>query len=559
MATESPARKVDARRQRRAANPGACRRFHGRGRAVSPSRRRRHRLRDLHARSGRASWRAGTPAPQRFKGYTAEEIIGQHFSRFYTDEDRRGRPARAARSQHRASDGKFEAEGWRVRKDGTRFWAHVVIDPIRDADGRADRLRQDHPRHHRAQGGRGGAARQPARSFRLLVQGVTDYAIYMLDPTGHVANWNAGAERIKGYAPDEIIGQHFSRFYTEEDRAAGEPATGLETAEREGRFEKEGWRVRKDGTRFWANVVIDPIRDDDGRAASASPRSPATSPSGATAQQKLEQAREALFQSQKMDAIGQLTGGVAHDFNNLLTAVLGSLELVQRRIGDDPRVAPLVANAMQAAQRGATLTQRMLAFARRQELGGRSTISAPGRRHGRPAGPLAGLEHHHRHALSADHRPVLVDRNQLEMAVLNLRSMRAMPCRAAARSPSRRANRSSRTPARPARGPLCRAVGHRSRRGHGRGDAAAGDRAVLHDQGRRQGHRPRPFDGPRPGRAVGRPLVLKSKPGEGTTASLWLPVIAGAAERRRRRPREAPSVAAASRSPSWRSTTMRWC
>ena len=126
--------------------------------------------------------------------------------------------------------------------------------------------------------------------------------------------------------------------------------------------------MRKDGTRFWANVVIDPIRDADGRAASASPRSRATSPSGARRSSSSTQAREALFQSQKMEAIGQLTGGVAHDFNNLLTAVLGSLELVQRRIGDDPRVAPLVDNAMQAAQRGATLTQRMLAFARRQEL-----------------------------------------------------------------------------------------------------------------------------------------------------------------------------------------------
>jgi PAS domain S-box-containing protein len=203
--------------------------------------------------------------------------------------------------------------------------------------------------------------------FRVLVNAVSDYAIFMLDPGGHVASWNAGAERFKGYASDEIIGRHFSQFYTPEDREAGIPAIALHTARTTGKFEAEGWRVRKGGTRFWAHVVIDPIRDEAGNLTGFA-KVTRDLTERREAQQRLEEAREALFQAQKMDALGKLTGGVAHDFNNLLTAVLGSLELVQRRVADDPRTASLVSNAIQAAKRGANLTQRMLAFARRQEL-----------------------------------------------------------------------------------------------------------------------------------------------------------------------------------------------
>ncbi len=204
--------------------------------------------------------------------------------------------------------------------------------------------------------------------FRLLIQGVTDYAIYMLDPQGRISSWNAGAERIKGYAPAEIIGEHFSRFYTDEDRAAGLPSIGLATAAREGRFEREGWRVRKDGTRFWAHVVIDAIRDDGGNLTGFA-KVTRDITDRLKSQKQLEEAREALFQSQKLEAIGQLTGGIAHDFNNLLMVVLGSLALMRKRL--PPEAAPalsLLDNAVQAAQRGATLTKRMLAFARRQEL-----------------------------------------------------------------------------------------------------------------------------------------------------------------------------------------------
>ncbi|MDC7808893.1 PAS domain S-box protein [Sphingomonas koreensis] len=203
--------------------------------------------------------------------------------------------------------------------------------------------------------------------FRHLVQGVTDYAIYMVDLDGRVSSWNEGARRIKGYEPGDIIGKHFSRFYTEEDREAGEPSRALETARSEGRFIAEGWRVRKNGERFRASVVIDAIRDDEGRPIGFAKITRDITEREQT-QRELEVAREALFQSQKMDAIGQLTGGVAHDFNNLLMAVLSSLELLRRRLPEDPLSQRLLNNAVEGAQRGATLTQRMLAFARRQDL-----------------------------------------------------------------------------------------------------------------------------------------------------------------------------------------------
>jgi PAS domain S-box-containing protein len=160
--------------------------------------------------------------------------------------------------------------------------------------------------------------RRSEERFRLLVQSVTDYAIFMLDPEGRVSSWNPGAERFKGYSADEITGEHFSRFYTEEDRVAGIPRLALETAEREGRFEAEGWRIRKDGFRFWASVIIKPIRSEDGRLIGF-----AKVTRDLTEKRKT---KEQLRQSQKMEAVGQLTGGLAHDFNNLLTGIGGSLE-----------------------------------------------------------------------------------------------------------------------------------------------------------------------------------------------------------------------------------------
>jgi PAS domain S-box-containing protein len=197
------------------------------------------------------------------------------------------------------------------------------------------------------------------RSFELLVESVTDYALYMLDPSGRIVSWNSGARRIKGYEAAEIIGKNFESFYSEQDRAAGVPAAGLRTAALEGRLETEGWRLRKDGTRFWAHVIIDAIRTDGQLVGYAKITRDITERRAAEAK---------LRQAQKMEAVGQFTGGAAHDFNNLLMAILGSLEILRKRLPNDPRLLALLDNAMQGAKRGSSLTQRMLAFARRQEL-----------------------------------------------------------------------------------------------------------------------------------------------------------------------------------------------
>jgi PAS domain S-box-containing protein len=308
------------------------------------------------------SWNAGAKA---LKGYDETEILGQHFSRFYTIEDREaGLPALALKTA--AKEGRFEKEGWRVRKDGSRFWANVVIDPILDKAGNLTgyaKITRDLSERKAAEE----RVKQAEQQFRLLVQGVTDYAIYLMDLEGQVSSWNAGAQRIKGYSPDEIIGSHYSRFFEDEDVDSGKPQKALQVAARDGRFESEGWRVRKNGTRFWANAVIDAIRDENGELIGFA-KITRDITENREAQRALELAREELFQAQKMEAIGQLTGGVAHDFNNLLMAIQGSLELLKKRIPHSSESAALLNNAYQAVQRGASLTQRMLAFSRKQEL-----------------------------------------------------------------------------------------------------------------------------------------------------------------------------------------------
>jgi PAS domain S-box-containing protein len=361
------------------------------------------------------SWNAGA---QRFKGYQSGEIIGRHFSAFYTDEDRKdGLPERALRTA--ATEGKFESEGWRVRKDGTRFWAYVVIDPIRLPTGELvgfAKITRDLTERRAAEQ----ILRANQEQFRILVNGVTDYAIYMLTPTGEIANWNVGAQRIKGFMPAEVIGTHFSRFYTAEDLAAGEPARALAIAAAEGRYEKEGQRVRKDGTAFWANIVIDAVRAEDGSLLGFA-KITRDITAQRHARKALEEARESLFQAQKMDAIGQLTGGVAHDFNNLLMVILSSLELLRKRVLDDARAMSLLENAVIGAKRGAALTQRMLAFARRQDLVVES-IDIPTLIAGmsdlleRSLGSTIELKMRYPLKLAA----VRTDANQLELAILNL-------------------------------------------------------------------------------------------------------------------------------------------
>ncbi len=202
------------------------------------------------------------PGAERAKGYTADQIVGQHFSVFYTEEDRAvDLPRRALNAA--LKEGRFDGEGWRLRRDGSRFWAHVVLQPVQDATGAIIGFAKI-TRDLTQQRERDRKANEQERNFRLLVQGVTDYAIYMLSPQGIVTNWNAGAERAKGYRADEIVGKHFSTFYLPEDCERGLPQRALATALQKGKFEGEGWRLRKDGTRFWAFVIIDTIRNEDG-------------------------------------------------------------------------------------------------------------------------------------------------------------------------------------------------------------------------------------------------------------------------------------------------------
>ena len=277
--------------------------------------------------------------------------------------------------------------------------------------------------------------KESEQTFQLLVQSVTDYAIFMLDPKGHVANWNPGAERIKGYTRAEIIGEHFSRFYTEEDRLAGVPAQALATARREGRFEQENWRIRKDGTRFWANVVIDAIHDERGELIGF-----AKVTRDLTERRMVE---EKLRQSQKMDALGQLTGGIAHDFNNLLTVITGNLEVLGRSLSGAraaqpaPRTTRAIAAAMEGARRAAALTQRLLAFSRQQALEPK-TID-PNRLVHRTVDMLRrtlGERVTIKTTLAPDAGRICADPVELENALLTRE--RAEPCRTAARSPLKR-------------------------------------------------------------------------------------------------------------------------
>ena len=305
------------------------------------------------------------PGAERIKGYKPDEIIGSHFSRFYTEEDRlAGVPDRALRTA--ADTGRFETEGWRVRQDGTRFRANVVIDAIRDRHGRLIAFAKV-TRDMTERVGAETALRESEERFRILVQGVADYAIYMLDPEGRITNWNLGGERIKGYSAKDVVGQHFSIFFSKDDREKGEPERELATASRDGRFEGEGWRVRRDGTIFWAGVVVDRILDQDGNLLGFA-KVTRDLTEKKKAEEELERARAALAQAQKMEAIGQLTGGVAHDFNNLLTVITNSLDLLLDPRRDESEKRRIIDIAQRAVERGATLNQQLLAFSRRQPL-----------------------------------------------------------------------------------------------------------------------------------------------------------------------------------------------
>ncbi|PTR34165.1 PAS domain S-box-containing protein [Luteibacter sp. OK325] len=361
-----------------------------------------------------ATWNAGA---FHATGYAAQDMVGAPFSLLFSGDDNDA-DAPAALLDLALREGRSELDTWLVRKDGSRFWAQILVDPVRDGDtplgfgvvmrDRTERKRVDEE------------LRNSQEQFRVLVQGVADYAIYMLDPGGHITSWNSGAERIKGYAPHEVIGRHYSAFFTPEDVARGEPTTNLEAVVREGRIETEGWRLRKDGSRFWAHVVIDRITDDAGKVIGFAKVTRDVTERRASAL-ALEEAREALFQSQKLEAVGQLTGGVAHDFNNLLMAVQGNLELMRDHVELPERMNRLVGNALSGVRRGVSLTQRMLAFARRQQLHLESVniitlVSGMSDLLRTSLGPSIAIEVRFPLALP----DVIGDINQLELCVLNL-------------------------------------------------------------------------------------------------------------------------------------------
>uniref|UniRef100_UPI0035CC2C89 hybrid sensor histidine kinase/response regulator n=1 Tax=uncultured Sphingomonas sp. TaxID=158754 RepID=UPI0035CC2C89 len=309
------------------------------------------------------TWNAGAA---RFKQYSAEEIVGEHFSRFFTPEDLAAElPARALETA--AREGRFEGEGWRVRKDGIHFWAHVIIDPIRSDDGSLigfAKITRDITEKRRLRQ----ASYDNALQFRMLVQGVRDYAIYMLDTRGRITSWNSGARAIKGYEESEVLGQHFSHFYTAEDRARGAPEAALATALRDGKFEAEAQRVRKDGSLFWAHVLIDPIYNEAGEHVGFAKITRDIS-AKIRAEDELRQTQAALLQSQKLQALGELAGGIAHDFNNLMTVISGSADFLVRQPDLSAEKRNRYLHVMlETAERATSLTSQLLAFARRQPL-----------------------------------------------------------------------------------------------------------------------------------------------------------------------------------------------
>ncbi len=257
-------------------------------------------------------------------------------------------------------------------------------------------------------------------TFGYFVQSVADYAIFTLDLDGTISSWNVGAERIKGYSAAEIVGRPVSLLYPPEDRAAGEPQKALDFARRFGRFETEGWRLRRDGTRFWAHLVLHLVRDEAGRPVGFAKVTRDVTERNA-ARRALNEAREALFQAQKLESLGQLVSGIAYDFNNLMSAVSGNLQLAIERLPDHPSVTPLLVNARAGAQRGMAVTGRMLSFARRQQIDVRPVDL------GTLVRDMDGvMRHAMRVCISLDiHVPadlgwVLADANQLELALLNL-------------------------------------------------------------------------------------------------------------------------------------------
>jgi PAS domain S-box-containing protein len=322
------------------------------------------------------SWNRGAA---RIMGYSEAEAVGRHFSMFYTPEDLESeKPRRELETA--TSEGRVEDEGWRIRNDGRWFWANTVITLLHDEKGAITgfaKVTRDMTVRRQAEE----ELRQSTEIFQLLVSAVRDYAIFMLDPNGNIATWNRGAERIKGYKPDEIIGSHFSRFYTEEDKANRKPQRELEIAREQGSVEDEGWRVRKDGTRFWANVVITAVFDRTGEL-----RGFAKVTRDITERKEAEETRRALLEqrearlqaeeerrraedsyrvSQEANrAKDEFLMTLSHELRTPMTAILGWSRMLPSISPNDPMFHEAVMSIASGAQLQARLIDDILDVSR---------------------------------------------------------------------------------------------------------------------------------------------------------------------------------------------------
>jgi PAS domain S-box-containing protein len=296
-----------------------------------------------------ASWNAGA---ERIEGYRPEEIIGRPFTLFYCAEDiAGGKPQRDLESAVR--DGRYIEEGWRVRNTGERFWAHVTLTALRNSEGRLTgfaMVTRDVTDLREATE----SLRLSEERMRLMVEAVRDYAIFMLDPGGNVASWNEGAERLKGYRVDEILGKHFSIFYPEEERKRDHPGDELRRAKAEGRYEEEGWRIRKDGSRFWANVVITSVVDREGRHLGFTKVT-----RDFTEANRLREAQVAIELRDEFLAVA------GHELRTPLTGLLMQVQNLARTVNpEDVRLKQRLDKAARAGTRLATLISQMLDVSR---------------------------------------------------------------------------------------------------------------------------------------------------------------------------------------------------